>query len=45
LYQIATSQGSDSIPAEKMKAIGPEINDNITGMLLSPWFEPFIPDL
>ena len=42
LYKIAISQGSDSALAEKMKAVGPEINDNMTGMLLSPWFRTFI---
>jgi len=42
LYQIATSEGSDSVLAEKMKEVGPEINENMTGMLLSPWFRTFL---
>lgn len=42
LYQIATSEGSDSVLQVKMKEVEPSINDNMMGMLLSPWFRTFL---
>ncbi len=42
LYEIALSEGSDSVLINKMKAISPELNDNIVQMMLWPWFRTFL---
>ena len=42
LYEVAVSKGSDSLLAGKMKEIQPELNDNMAGLLLSPWFRTFL---
>ncbi len=42
MYEIALSEGSDSVLINKMKAVSPELNDNMVQMLLSPWFRTFL---
>lgn len=42
LYEIAMSEGSDSLLMEKMKEVDPRLNENMIQMLLSPWFRTFL---
>ena len=42
LYELALSEDSDSLIAEKMREVGPDINDNMINMLLWPWFRTFL---
>ncbi len=42
LYEIALSEESDSVLINKMKAVSPELNDNMVQMLLWPWYRTFL---
>jgi pimeloyl-ACP methyl ester carboxylesterase len=42
LYEVAVSEGNDTDLMNEMKEIQPELNDNMAGLLLSPWFRTFL---
>jgi pimeloyl-ACP methyl ester carboxylesterase len=42
LYEVAVSEGNDIDLINEMKEIQPELNDNMAGLLMSPWFRTFL---
>ncbi len=42
LYEIAMSEGSDSLLMKKMKEVDSRLNENMFQMFLSPWFRTFL---
>jgi len=42
LYEVAVSEGNETDLINEMKEIQPELNDNMAGLLMSPWFRTFL---